>query len=151
MAADELKDVEKNLDEIKMRSTVSQRESSMTNQESIAGNEINSSGRYYQTVVEQKIAEKDKAARRNKTVKFVSADMSRERDLAEESGAGDGEEGNLYLSNADDDADYRNTLGIVMSDDGMRSTKKSKKEVKQLSRQQGDNQPCCGGSKCSLF
>jgi hypothetical protein len=41
MAADELRDVEKNLDEIKMRSTVSQRESSMTNQESIAGNEIN--------------------------------------------------------------------------------------------------------------
>lgn len=146
MAADELKDVEKNLDEIKMRSTISLRQSTLTNQESIG--DINASGRYYQTVVEQKIADKAAREKRNRTVKFPSAELSKE--LVDESSDGGHQTKDFYMSNADEDEDYRKTMGGIMSDAG-RSTQKSKKEVQQLRKQQADQQPCCGGKQCNIF
>ena len=74
MASDELKDVERNLGEIKLRSTFLMNQSTLSNQESSVNDRMdtNHSGRYYQTVVEKVAQQETTNKKRNKTVKFVN-------------------------------------------------------------------------------
>jgi hypothetical protein len=74
MASDELRDVERNLGEIKLRSTFLMNQSTLSNQESTVHDRMdtNNSGRYYQTVVEKVALQDHQNQKRNKTVKFVN-------------------------------------------------------------------------------